>query len=103
MKDKDIKFCDEQISKKKEYIDKLSSELYDLMRQHDDYLGLEKYYKEERKALIPVIQNKSDQIHKEQCELGQMKHHRTELKRQKKFLEYQHKVVDNQRKSKCKH
>jgi hypothetical protein len=101
MKDEDIKFCDEQITKKKEHIDKLGAELYDLMRQHDDYLSLEKYYKEERKALIPAIHEKSDEIHKEQCELGQMKRHRSELKRQKKFLEYQHKMVDNQKEKKC--
>lgn len=101
MKDNDVKYCDEQIAKMQEHLGELNAELAELMKQSDDYAGLEKYYKEERKELIPKIQWVRNKIHSTQCELGKMKHHRSELKKMKKFMEYQHRIVDNSRKKKC--
>ena len=101
MKDKDLKFCDEQITKKQAQLVDLKQNLDTLLVESDDYMKLEKYYKSERTSMAPKIQAVRDNIHKCECELGQMKHHRAELKKQKKFLEYQHKMIDNQRKDKC--
>ena len=101
MKDTDLKFCDEQITKKQAQLVDLKQNLDALLVESDDYMKLEKYYKSERTSMAPKIQAVRDNIHKCECELGQMKHHRSELKKQKKFLEYQHKMIDNQRKDKC--
>lgn len=97
MKDTDLKFCDEQITKKQAQLEDLKQNLDALLVESDDYMKLEKYYKSERTSMMPKIQAVRDSIHKCECELGQMKKHRAELKKQKKFLEYQHKMIDNQR------
>ena len=93
-KDQDLKYCDEQIDKQQKIIDALGVELYNLMKQHDDYAALENYYKEERKAVAKEVQSKSDRIHKEQCELGQMKRHRKDLKKLKTMVKFQNKCAE---------
>lgn len=100
MKDKDLTFCDEQIAKQQARLVELKQNLNSLLLESDDYMKLEKYYKAERVNLAPKIQEARDKVHKCECELGQMRHHRATLKKQKKFLEYQHKMIDSQRKKK---
>ena len=98
MKDKDVKFCDEQIDKKKQQLDQLNTNLQAMKVQFDDFQELERYYKEEKKGVMAKMQELNGAIHRVQCELGQMRRHRHDLKTQKKFLAYQNRIIEKGKK-----
>lgn len=98
MRDKDVKFCDEQICKKKQQLDQLNKNLQELNVQFDDFQGLERYYKEEKKGVQAKRQELNAVIHRIQCELGQMRKHRNELNTQKRFLKYQNRIIERSKK-----
>lgn len=98
MKDKDVKFCDEQIDKKKQQLDQLNKNIQELNVQFDDFQELERYYKEEKKGVMAKRQELNAVIHRIQCELGQMRKHRNQLNTQKKFLAYQNRIIEKGKK-----
>ena len=92
-KDPDLKYCDEQIAIQKEKIKDLAFNISNVERDMEKIKEQEQYYKQQRQFLMSEIQQMQKQQRREEGVLGQLRHHRSELKKLKTMVEYQHKFT----------
>lgn len=93
-KDKDLLYCDQQIALQLEKIKDIAFNISNVQVDMEKIHEQEKHYKQQRLFLMSEIQQMQKQQRREEGILGQLRHHRSELKKLKTMLEFQHKCVE---------